>query len=203
MQTANANTPIVITARNAAVTEDQKAYVRRKIEGLHLDYPRIIEAKAILDVRGRQQYAEIILFCADHITVEAETEAKTMTEAIDETISNIARRMRKFKTRLLKRHRPKNHPIRELEERVLAVSVVEPQLTSEEEDHGDLIDHIVHKEQFRLRTLHADEAIMDLEMSERPFLVYTDADNDEISIVYRRKDGDYGLIEPCRGQAKA
>lgn len=195
MQSANTKPPIVVTSRHDSVKDEDKQYIRRKIEGIHLDYPRIIEAKAILDRRGRSQFAEIILFCADHITIEADTESPEMNAAIDETISKITRRMRKFKTRLLKKHRPKKQPIKELEEQVIAASVAANQLASEEEP-SELYNHLIHKENFRLRTLHADEAIMDLEMSERPFLIYTDADNGVLSIIYRRKDGDYGLLEP-------
>ena len=55
---------------------------------------------------------------------------------------------------------------------------------------------IVHKENYKIRPLYQDEAIMDLEMSERDFLVFKNAATDRLAIVFKRKDGDYGMIEP-------
>ncbi|MDB4321935.1 ribosome-associated translation inhibitor RaiA, partial [Akkermansiaceae bacterium] len=108
MQTANANPKVVVTVRHEEITDSLRDYAEKKIQNLHLDYPKIIEAKAILDVEGgRRHKAEIILFCANHIVIDASSETEDMYKSIDETIDKIARRMRKHKTRLLKRHRPK------------------------------------------------------------------------------------------------
>ena len=107
MQSANVDPKITVTVRHENVTDSLRDYAERKIEGIHLDYPRIIEAKAILDVQKNRHVAEIILFCANHITIDASTETEDMYKSIDGTIDKIARRMRKFKTRLLKKHRPK------------------------------------------------------------------------------------------------
>ena len=126
MQTANVNLPITVTVRHEQVTDALRDHAHRKIESLHLDYPRIIEAKAILDVQKNRHVAEIILFCANHITIEAHTEGKDMYVALDETIEKIARRMRKHKTRLLKKNRPhRNESIRHLEERYFTEEVLD------------------------------------------------------------------------------
>ncbi len=106
MQSVNLDPHVTITVRHEQATDSLKGYAFRKIAGLHLDYPKIIEAKAILDVQGRRHRAEIILFCANHITIDASSETIDMYRSIDETIDKIARRMRKHKARLLKQHRP-------------------------------------------------------------------------------------------------
>ena len=106
MQSANLYPHVTITVRHEESTDSLKGYTFRKITGLHLDYPKIIEAKAILDVQGRRHRAEIILFCANHITIDASSETVDMYRSIDETIDKVARQMRKHKTRLLKQHRP-------------------------------------------------------------------------------------------------
>lgn len=194
MQTANVNLPITVTGRHVEVTESMREHAQKKVEGLHLDYPRIIEAKVILDVRGRnRQHAEILLFCANHIHIEASTETEDMYKSIDETISKIARRMRKFKTRLLKSHRPRpDETIKHLNEHVYKPEASEEEPTNE----NDVIPHIVHQENYRVRPLYTDEAIMEMELSERNFIVFRNAKTEKLSILYRRGDGDYGLIEP-------
>ncbi len=189
MQTRNVNLPITVTGRHVSITESIRDYAYKKIEGLHLDYPKIIEARVILDVQNYRHIAEIILFCANHIHIEASTETDDMYASIDETVSKIARRMRKHKTRLLKSHRPRNEDIRHLEEQVFSAAALE---TEEEE----IEPYLVHNENYRIRPLFMDEAIMDLEMSERDFVVFQNAKNNKLSIVFRRKDGDYGVIEP-------
>jgi putative sigma-54 modulation protein len=192
MQTANVNLPITITVRHEQVTDSLREYVNKKIETLHLDYPRIIEAKAILDVQKNRHVAEIILFCANHITIEAHTEGADMYAAIDETIDKIARRMRKHKTRLMKKHRPhRNESIRYIEERYFTEAVLDHPVDSE----VDPEPYIVHPENYTIRTMYKEDAIMQLELSDRPFVLYKSARRHCLTIVYRRKDGEYAALD--------
>ncbi|MGY8686624.1 MAG: ribosome hibernation-promoting factor, HPF/YfiA family, partial [Verrucomicrobiales bacterium] len=188
MQTANVNLPITVTGRHVEVTEAMRTFAHKKVEGLHLDYPKIIEAKVILDVQKKtRQMAEIILFCANHITIEASTETEDMYKSIDETISKIARRMRKYKTRLLKSHRPRpNETIKYISEQIYSPEMSEEAVPEEVEPV------IVHEENYRIRPLYQDEAIMEMELSERDFIVFQHAKTDKLSILFRRSDGDYG-----------
>ena len=65
MQTKNVKPDITVTVRHENVTDSLRQYAEDNISGIHLDYPRIIGAKAILDVEGNRRHkAEIILFCA-------------------------------------------------------------------------------------------------------------------------------------------
>jgi len=192
MQTANVNLPITVTVRHEHVTEALREHAQKKIEGLHLDYPRIIEAKVILDVQKNRHTAEIILFCANHITIEAHTETKDMYVSLDETIEKIARRMRKHKTRLMKKHRPhRNESIRYLDERHFNDDV----LDHPEESLHDPEPFIVHKDNYKVKTMFKEDAIMELELSDRPFVLYKSARRGCLTIVYRRKDGEYTAMD--------
>ena len=194
MQIANADPTINIVVRHETVTDAIREFVTKKIGTLHLDYPKIIEARAVLDVQKNRHVAEIILFCANHITIDASTEGPDMYAAIDETISKIARRMRKHKTRLLKKHRPKpEHTIKQLDEKVFSANILD---THPEESTEDPEPMIIHREGQKLKTLYKEEAIMELELSDKPFVVYTNARRKVLQIVYRRSDGDYAIIEP-------
>lgn len=192
MQTANVNLPITVTVRHEQVTDSLRDYAHKKIEGLHLDYPKIIEAKAILDVQKNRHIAEIILFCTNHITIEAHSEGKDMYAALDETIEKIARRMRKHKTRLMKKNRPhRNESIRYLEERFFTEEV----LDHPEESEEDPLPYIVHPDKVSVKTMFKEDAIMELELSDRPFVLYKSARRGCLTIVYRRKDGEYAAID--------
>lgn len=197
MQTANANTPITVTVRHEKVTDSLRDYATKKIQGLHLDYPKIIEAKAILDVQKNRHIVEIILFCANHITIEASSEGKDMYASIDDTISKIARRMRKHKTRLLRKQRPnrRKDTIKHLDEKVFSSDFLD-NLDHEDELPADPEPMIIHRESYRLKTMLKEDAIMELELSDKPFVVYNNERRDVLQILYRRKDGDYSIIEP-------
>ncbi|MCH7228386.1 ribosome hibernation-promoting factor, HPF/YfiA family [Haloferula sp. A504] len=192
MQTENVNLPITVTVRHESVTDSLRDYANKKIEGLNLDYPRIIEAKAILDVQKNRHIAEILLFCTNHIVIEAHTEGQDMYAAIDETIDKIARRMRKQKTRLMKKRRPhRNESIRYIDESHFDESV----LDHPEESENDPEPFLLHKERYSLRTMYKEDAVMELELSDKPFILYKSARRDCLSIIWRRKDGEYASID--------
>lgn len=191
MQVHNVNLPIVVTGRHVEVTEAMRDYAKKKVEGLHLDYPRIIEAKVVLDVQKHhnQQKAEIILFCANHIVIEVDSTTTDIYASIDESISKIARRMRKYKTRMLKSHRPRKGSIKHIEEHIFEEAQLE-----KEEEHME--PSYLHNEQYKIRPLYPDEALLDLAISDRSFVVFENANNHKLAILYRRKDGEFGLIHP-------
>src|SRR5947209_19311463 len=81
--TDNAHPPVKVTGRHLVITPAINDYVTKKIEALHLDYPRIIEAHAILEVEKYRHSAEVILVCSNHITIEACEETDDMYAAID------------------------------------------------------------------------------------------------------------------------
>jgi putative sigma-54 modulation protein len=197
MQKHNVNLPISITGRHMDITDSIRDYANKKIEGLHLDYPRIIDARVILDVQHHRHIAEIILHCANHIHIEVKSTTEDIYASIDESISKIARRMRKYKTRLLKNHRPrKDGSIRHLEQQVYAAEDLH-----KEDEH--LEPSYVHKEPYKVRPLYPDEAIVDLELSDRPFVIFHNAISHKMAIIFRRKDGDFSLIEPEDLNAKS
>jgi putative sigma-54 modulation protein len=192
MQIANANPPVTVTVRHEQVTDSLREYAHKKIESLHLDYPKIVEAKVILDVQKNRQIAEIILFCTNHITIEAHSECKDMYTALDETIDKIARRMRKHKTRLMKKSRPhRNESIRYLDERYFT----EEAMDHPEESPHDPEPFIIHTDKYAVKTMFKEDAIMELELSDRPFVLYKSARRDCLTIVYRRKDGEYAAFD--------
>jgi len=198
MQVKNVNLPITVTGRHVEVTEAMRDHAHRKVAGLHLDYPKIIEAKVILNVEGHRHIAEIILYCANHITIEADTTTDDMYASIDETMSKIARRMRKFKTRMLKSHRPgkknrKSVP-QEIPEAVLMPEPGETPAAADEEKIDEPL--IVHEDRYKIKRLESVEAIEDMEVNQRPFIIYRDVKSEKLCVLYRREDGDYAAIYP-------
>ena len=208
MQIKNANPPIQVTGRHVSVTEAMKEYCRRRLACLHLDYPKIIEVQVILDVAKYRHTADVILHCSNHITLEASTESDDMYASIDQVVDKIARQMRKYKTRLMQRHRPRRHGIRHLEEKVLRwewadVAEEGPRAelnTASAEQEVAVPDQsgpqVIHSEKYPVKPMFIDEAVLQMEMSSKQFLVFLNAKTEKVSVMYRRKSGDFGLIEP-------
>ncbi len=190
MQTTHNHPAVKVTGRHLVITDAISQYATHKIEGLHLDYPKIIEAHVILGVEKYRHWAEVVLICSNHITIEAREETNDLYAAIDEVMDKIARQMRKYKTRLLRRHRPRKEDIRHLEE-----SVLHPEPIEEEDDHHG--HAVVRTERISLKPMFVDEAVLQLEMSTRHFMVFMNARSTRVNVLYRRKEGEFGLIEPA------
>ena len=191
MITANAHPPVKVTGRHLQITAAINDYVTRKIESLHLDYPKIIDTHVILEVEKYRHSAEVILICSNHITIEAREETNDMYAAIDAVVDKVARQMRKYKTRLMKKHRPRHDITHHLEEHILESEPVD--LDGEE----DGVHHpVVRTERHPVKPMFVDEAVLQLEMSTRQFLVFMDARSRRVNVLYRRKSGDFGLIDP-------
>ncbi|MBU6300336.1 MAG: ribosome-associated translation inhibitor RaiA [Verrucomicrobia bacterium] len=195
MQTANINLPVRVTGRHVSITDAMRDHAERKVASLHLDYPRIIEARVILDVESNFRHrAEIVLHCANHITIEAHSTTADMYASIDETIAKVARMMRKHKTAMLKRnHRPgkgrKREGVKFLADRL--GDVAEP-MAPEAAPQG----LILHKEVSRVKPLQEREAIEEMEIRKLPFVLFKHPQTERLSILYRRQDGDYAVVHP-------
>jgi putative sigma-54 modulation protein len=101
----------------------------------------------------------------------------------------VARQMRKYKTRLMRKHRPRKDVIEHLEEQVLHPEPVE------DDEHPQ--HPVVRTERYPVKPMYVDEAVLQLEMSHRQFLVFRNARDSRVNVLYRRKGGDFGLIEPA------
>ncbi len=194
MITANAHPPVKVTGRHLQVTPAINEYVTRKIESLHLDYPKIIEAHVILEVEKYRHTAEVILVCSNHITIEAREETDDMYAAIDAVVDKVGRQMRKYKTRLMKKHRPRKEIVHHLQEHVLESEPVDVDGDEDGAHHP-----VVKSERYPVKPMFIDEAVLQLEMSHRQFLVFLNARSTRMNVLYRRKSGEFGLIEPASG----
>lgn len=189
MQTANVNVPIRVTGRHVSVTEPIKNYAITKLEHLHLDYPRIIEAHVILNVEKHRHFAEVILHCNNHITIEATHETDDMYASIDGVVAKIAQQMRKYKTKIMRLHRPRRQEVRHFHEMVL-------DMDGFEDKAEDFEPQVIQTERYPVKPMFVDEAVLQMEMSNRQFVVFLNAKSEKINVLHRRKDGSYGLMEP-------
>ena len=180
-------TQINVTGRHVSVTEPIKDYARKRIENIGLDFPRILDAHVILDVEKHRHTAEVVLHCGNHIVIEAKSESDDLYASIDEVVAKASRQLRKAKTKI-QRHQPRSPQAYEVD-----LQVLQP-LEEDHEEHTE--PEVVMTEKFAVKPMFVDEAVLQLQLSTRHFLVFLNARTEKVNVLYRRKTGNFGLIEP-------
>lgn len=176
---------ISITGRHLEVTPAIKDYAQKKLDHIHVDFPRILSAHFIVEVDKFRHVAELVVQCGNHLTIEARAVSEDLYASLDSVVDKVERQMRKYKTKI-QNHRPRKGDVH-LEEHVLTHDL--------HEDEGK--HSVVRAEQFAIKPMSVDEAVLQLELLEgRQFLVFLNADIQKVNVLYRRKNGDFGLIQP-------
>jgi putative sigma-54 modulation protein len=128
---------------------------------------------------------EITVF-ADGFTIRGEEHDVDLQAAIDKVSDKLEGRLLKLKGRLIRAHRRRGHHNGLPPE--LENYVPEP----DEEPHV----HIKERKQFLLKPMSTDEAALQMEMVGHPFFVFKNEDTNQVAVLYKRKDGKYGMLEP-------
>lgn len=179
---------ITTTFRHMESSEPLKTYAQEKIEKVqrYIDEPIVVQV--FLTVEKIRHLAEITI-TARGITIKASEETNDMYAAIDAVTDKIERQLRRYKERI-KEHKPGNeNTARRIKKTVLSAESVEPRQEPV----------IIKSNTFSIKPMSVDEAVMQMDLLHKDFLVFTDSTTEDINVIYRRKDGNYGLIEPQQG----
>ena len=175
-----------IQAFNCEVSDDHRKHIEDKVDGLERLWPRVDEAQIrITEVRGRY-VTEITLISGGMIT-RGEERSSNLRAAFDTALGKLEQQLRRHKDReLSKRNR------RELSEE-LDLNGTSTAPTPAEEDAAD---NVVRTKRFALKPMAPEEAVLQMDLLGHNFFVFRDAESNQVSVVYKRQDGGYGLIEP-------
>jgi putative sigma-54 modulation protein len=178
---------ITTTFRHMEPSEALKSYAEEKLERVkkYIDEPIVVQV--FLTVEKIRHSAEVTI-TAKGITIKAAEETNDMYASVDAVSDKIERQLRRFKERI-KAHKPSIDSTRD---RQVQKSIVEAQSIEE----ASAAPVIVKTKSFSMKPMSVEEAVMQMELLHKDFLVYTEASTENINVVYRRKDGNYGLIAP-------
>lgn len=176
---------ITTTFRHMDSSEALKAYAAEKLEKVQKYIDEPIVAQVFLTVEKIRHTAEVTIN-AKGITIKASEETNDMYAALDAVIDKIERQLRRYKERI-KEHKPAGDDS--------ARKVRKTVLTAESIDQRQQ-PVIIKSDTFSIKPMSVEEAVMQMDLLHKEFLVYTDSTTEEINVIYRRKDGNYGLIEP-------
>lgn len=175
-----------IKGKNIEVTEAIEDYIENRID--ILDKYFVIDedtvAKILVRVYGADQKIETTI-PTKHGILRAEARSKNLYTAIDEVVEKLESQIRKQKTKL-KNHRSSKDKLGH----AIDFEFLQELDIKEEDDEG-----VVRTKELTPEAKDIDTAILEMEMLNHNFYIYRDMDTENISVIYKRKDGGYGVIE--------
>lgn len=169
---------IDIRGKNVQITPALKDHVEKKIGKLGRFFDTDQEAQVTLTVQKESHKIEVTMPINGYI-LRSEEETGDMYASIDLVIDKLERQIHKYKTRISKK-------VRET-----GIKEISPQTEVIEEE-----PQLVRTKKFALKPMPVEEAILQMNLIGHSFFVFSNAETEEINVVYKRKDGNYGLIEP-------
>ena len=172
---------IIIHGKKVKVTNAINDYIENKIGKLdkYLENPDEVTATVSIRVKGKDQTVEVTIPVKRYI-LRAEDTHNDLYAAIDLVSDKLERQIRKNKTRIKKKSN-----------KGLEDFIIDFKTEKDEEENGK----IVKTKLIEKKPMNAEEAILQMNLLGHSFYVFTNEKTDEINIIYKRKDNDYGLIE--------
>lgn len=176
-----------IRGKNVEVTEALRDYTEKRISKLEKYFEEIRTAHVTMSLEGEGQKVEVTI-PLNSVILRGEETTEDMYMSVDMVLDKLEKQIEKFRSKLINRHRGTGlkkapQPVERVEKDVEYL-LVDDQFK------------VVRTKRFALKPMDEEEAIMQMNLLGHSFFVFYNAGNEEVNVVYRRNDGDYGLIEP-------
>lgn len=194
---------IKIVGRHVLVTDSMKHYAEEKVAKIERFSDRILEVLVTMDIQKLEHIVDIVIK-VDHIKIKSRASSTDMYASIDAAVGRIERQLRRYRKRISD-HAAKSLTAVDMKVNVFRApeeeQLLDVNLDIEAQNSRDLIEkyrphEVVAEETRPLKTLTLDEAIMKMELSQDPFMIFRFEEDLKVRVIYRRKDGDYGVIQP-------
>lgn len=173
-----------VTFRQIEPNEALKNYAVQKLSKVKKFFDTPIEAHIVLKVEKIRHIIEVTLNVNGY-KINGQETSSDMYSAIDMVMDKIEKQVKRYRKRLTGRNR-KGEPNNKSEG-------ISDNITDEE-----LEPQIIKTERIHVKPMDQDEAVMQLDLSGNNFLAFINSKNEQINVIYHRKDGNYGLIEPIK-----
>ena len=170
----------IITGRNIDVTDGLRSAVEEKLGKLDRFFATETEVNVTLSVEKERQKIEVTIPVKGNI-IRSEQVSSDMYVSIDLVEEVIERQLKKYKNKIVDKHH---------NEAAFAKEYVENEYEPTDEVK------IIRTKRFGIKPMDPEEACVEMELLGHNFFVFFNAENEEVNVVYKRKDGSYGLIEP-------
>jgi len=170
-----------VSGKNINVTQALKDYAEKKVGKLERFFDSHVEAQVTLSVEKDRHIVEVTMpLNINGMLLRGETETADMYSSIDLVVDKLEKQIEKYKTKILRNI--KKPPLKN-------------NITEVKEFEADQ-PKIVKVKRFAIKPMDVEEAVMQMELLGHDFFVFSNAETDQVNVVYKRRDGNYGLIEP-------
>lgn len=182
-----------VRGENIEVTQAIREYVEKKVGKIEKYFNDVPEANAHVNLKTySDKTAKVeVTVPLPYVVLRAEETSPDLYGSVDLVVDKLERQMRKYKTKINRKNR-----------RTQGVDTPQPMdtdlwadLNMDDEDDLELSASIVRTKRLSLKPMDAEEAVLQMDMLGHNFFIFEDADTNGTSIVYKRNDGKYGLIE--------
>ena len=168
-----------IIGRKITVNEKNSEYIKKKLSKLDKFFKTDAEARIVIGTVKDNEYIEATIYY-DGIIFRGEVTDKDVFTATDKVVDLIERQIRKNKTRLEKQTK-----------RTVFNEIINEDVPEEEASEFT----IVKRKRFQVKPMSAEEAVLQMNLLGHNFFVFKNQETDEMNVVYKRKDGNYAIIE--------
>ncbi|NJP06066.1 MAG: ribosome-associated translation inhibitor RaiA [Chloroflexaceae bacterium] len=184
---------LMFTHRNGKLSEKQRTYIEGKLSRLERYMDGIEQAKVEISHeqrlnKGEVQRLQVTLFGQHGIILRADQHGPDLYSTVDVVLDVLQRQIKRYKEKHWRRGR-----LRRKDNQVIDAETIES-LPEEETIATNGFRRIVRVKEFAVKPMFSDEAIEQMELLGHSFFVFRDADTSNIAVVYRREDGNYGMI---------
>ena len=173
---------ITYTARKVNLRENFKERVEKRLEKFKKLFSEDAAANVVVTLEKNRQTVEITIR-DNGMVYRAESTMPEMNDALDKVADILMRQIRKNKTKL--------------EKKIKSVSLNDFIVEASEPDEPEEEYQVVRKKQINVKPLSVDEAILEMNMINHDFFMFINAETNDVNVVYKREDGNYGLLEPA------
>jgi putative sigma-54 modulation protein len=174
---------VSVIGRHIEVTDALKQYATEKFGRLERYLPKGVEAVITLSVVKKVHHFAEAVIRSNGALIQASEETEEMYSAIDLLVEKIERRVRRYKEKLVDHKHQGGRA-----EAAPDVSAAHP---------DDRVPQIIKTKRFDLKPMLPEEAVMQMELLDKQFFIFSNADSGHICVIYKRRDGNVGLIEPA------
>ena len=179
-----------IIGRNYEVTPDIRALVEKKLDKIvEKLFADVIDIRVVLQVEKYRNICEILIVGKEHDVKAVQESDESMQDAINLALDHVKRQAQKHRKTIRDHHRKDGGQAKEERVTEWAVQVLDPVKMRES-------GRIVKTSSLPIRPMSIEEAALRLDESKNEFIVFRDLDNDRISVIYKRRDNNLGLIAP-------
>lgn len=176
---------ISVRGKNIEATPALIDYAEKKLSKLDKHFDKATDVQVVMSVIREEHIVEVTM-SLNGLILRGEESTGDMYASIDMVVDKLERQVKKYKTRMSKAQRQGG--ARVISEK-LAATEAEARMDEE-------APKLVKTKRFTLKPMSAEEAILQMDLLGHNFFVFTSAESETVNVVYKRKDGNYGLIEP-------